>query len=189
MRWVRIKGMKAFGLDPRHTWKLIAASVSSLHSVMFFSSRYKAIELQKFNVHMEQVGGIFVVASIFLWTLILLQIRRNRDLLNQVNDRSSQFADAIKEDRSAENSPTVEANIEANYSWPRRHHDGTYQVDEYEPLPFEQLDTATCTAKGRKSLRERLLHEEKILKSKPQVRITMPNPCHLNSRNRPHGPR
>ncbi len=43
-----------------------------------------------------------------------------------------------------------------------------FRVDENSPLPFEQLDAASCTTEGQRSLRERLAMQENLLQARQQ---------------------
>ena len=123
---------------------------------------------------MQVVVSVAVLSTMALPAVILFQLQSRRKVISVSNPDRSDNSDHT--DHNAEHSPHITeketfARLSRNHgrsntSIPKirsRHPDDPYQVDEHEPLPFEQLDTAACTPQGQQSLRERLMVEEQLL--------------------------
>jgi hypothetical protein len=108
--------------------------------------------------------------SYLLWSMILAEQEQNLQIWNQLNADSTVPVDDAE--------PRVKSDAGQRYFSPRKlrkksrgnrtSKGDTFRVDENSPLPFEQLDAASCTPEGQRSLRERITMQESILQARQQ---------------------
>ena len=102
--------------------------------------------------------------------MILEERARNLEIWNQLKADSALPAEEAEPKAKSNGgqryfSPRV---LRKKYRGNRTSKSDAFRVDENRPLPFEQLDAATCTPEGQRSLRERVSMQESILRARQQ---------------------
>jgi hypothetical protein len=102
--------------------------------------------------------------------MILAEREQNLEIWNQLKAESALPAEEAE--------PKAKSDSGQRYFAPRKlrkksrgnhtYKSDAFRVDENSPLPFEQLDAASCTPEGQRSLRERLMMQENILQARQQ---------------------